>query len=997
MVGVDARTEAQKTNEAHGERVSRVLFLGIGGTGKEILSRLKSRIMEINSGYVPPEVGFLLIDVDPSPPRFSAISLDPDTEFCQPGKQNRPMKALQAVQSDLERGGAHAWMAERVPPGEMNLVQDNWIFGTERYRQAGLLALLWGESNGEISAKIDFAIQRLVENVQGDVALSIFIVCSICGGTGSGMLIDVSFMARQLGLQHSAASCSVSGVLLLPHVFQQAMGDRSFDDLQRNALATLTELDFFMHSPAERAARSCSELDASHPIRTGKGDKRFDTGSGLMQAAFLIDNSRNGGGGLGGASNVFPAVADILLHLSGAMIGDKFLADLNNAHSTLTRTPGASGIGGERPHFSSLGLARVTLPVRRMSLEASRRLSEDVLARIAGTPELPSDAAVASAIKGLGLEHEAILASVGLDRPNLSAVLSKAVELKAQVRRLQKLTPVGEKLEELGKQRLQPEQLRSASLAAIRKAKQALQATLSAAVQKQSDIVRKSDQHVEDYLNQLLAEGFGTDHGLKYTGELLNRTLAVLQRRMSELTSGLGVHREQQVAAVAKAQEQGEDNLGTCRASAVKATARRSAAEADAWLNEFHFFQGASIEHRILENYVNALTQARESVVGLDRFLAQELPKHISEGISLRIKEWEDLTPVTHICVEANGLAVYESQQYDSVRRDVTEACLKSIGVRYEKGKAVLEGRAGSSAERTSRLRVGVSPKPAEVALLWVDHLVPFTERVFERQKLDDYIETAEEATEYARRCIRAADVFIHYDVTSQQRHVGSPERIMVVAPPANSRLYAAFEASQAQGVVAQDKDPTSAVVLRADVGILGSVLTFKEQAAAIEASMVETPGLWAFGQLSHNIFWGEPRRRDDLNLFFLALAGGQISKRPTPPEVRTRKGASFDYVIGLSRGAEALLGRGIQNAIISFLGPINRDHRARIRLAQQDPVVGERILSRIAAVAKEALSLIEDPAEAPSPHFRASLKLVLTDLMERAKAATKKVEKAGK
>ena len=973
---VEVRPEQTAGQAANAEPVGpvdwRVLFLGIGGTGKEILSRLKGRLLEVSGGTLPSSVGFLLIDVDPDTPRYSRPILDPESELCQPGRGNRPMMVMQAIRDDVSRRGPYKFIADRVPPGEMTLKFDVWIDGTERYRQAGLLAYLWEESRAGVSTKLGAAIKKLTAKPVGTLKLNIFIVCSVCGGTGSGMLIDTALLARGLGLQY-CPHVVLAGVLLLPHVFESAVDPRSFDDLKSNALATLTELDYYMYSATEREGRTLSPADARRTLYRNKRDA-YDIQGSILQTAILVENKHSSGGTLGDAQFIFPAVADILAHLSGAVAGGKFLQDLNNGLSTLARD--LQGAGRDDPHFSSLGLARIILPVRRMGFEAVNRLSQDLLGSLLGSAEQPADAAITAKVQELGLTPEKMLTEAGLARPLVAAALARSLDLKTAARRLQRLSTVSDRVAEISRQKLEPETLRSNTRNYLDRSKTAVYQMLEAARQGLAQRMRRCERAVEGFGNALLTEG--GSRGLRYAGETLHRTLARLEKQIMDLKAASAQDRADDVLRKTKAQEKAEDALGGCRSGAIKTTALRAARATDDWINAALEYESAYLQSRILDAYVTQLKQALEASRQLTGFLADIMPGAVGKATKLRVAEWDESRPITEICVSANGLEVYEQERFSQVRSQITASCLSSLGFNYRRGTFSLVGRKSPQREEPG-LVISLSPAPDDMAKKWVDYLVPHAEQAFEHQRLDDYISSQEEATDYARRCLMAADVFLTYNVTLNQQLIGGdPVRITSVSPPAGSRLHEAFKDMGVQGLVAQDKDPTSAVVLRADVGILGSVLGFRQQALALENNLVGTPGLWTLGQLSHNIFWGDERRREDLRLFFWALAGDLIVKRPTPSIINAGGGASADYFLPLGRDAEVELGRGLQEAILMFLNPNNSQHRDWLREQIAKPEVDDRIRVNRPKVYKEALALLTRSAEVKMPQFATVLRALL-------------------
>ncbi len=89
----------------------------------------------------------------------------------------------------------------------------------------------------------------------GPVDQALIILCtSLCGGTGSGIALDVAYLVRHLLVtMNRQATCL--GVFLLPCVFERGTAlqndPRSFTRLRANSCATVKEVDHFAHHSYE--------------------------------------------------------------------------------------------------------------------------------------------------------------------------------------------------------------------------------------------------------------------------------------------------------------------------------------------------------------------------------------------------------------------------------------------------------------------------------------------------------------------------------------------------------------------------------------------------------------------------------------------------------------------------------------------------------------------------------------------------------------------------
>jgi len=961
---------------------SSVLYVGVGGTGKETVSRVKARLKALGGGEVSPRVGFLAIDVDPSPPRAPGLqSVLSQDELCHPSQGFLPSLVQAEVRKHFEQGGELAWVGERIPPGEMTLEYNNFIKGTERYRQAGLLAYLWEEhSMAGITSALQAAIARVTAGAWDTISLSIFIVCGICGGTGSSLLVDVAYLARSIGLASEPASCDVSAFLVLPGVLRRVVDEPTYDDLQRNALATLTELDYFMYPKDQRGSRTCDPNDVNWPLRSAaRAGQPLDTREAIFQSVFLIDNQRNNGSTLGGRETVFPAVADMLVRLSGDQIGDRFLETLHNAKAGLTRRLAwQDRLGKDMPHYSSLGLARIVLPVRRMAIEAASILSGDVLVKLRGGTERPAEAAVADAVRSLELEPAVIAQALGLARDEFVAGLAKAIDLRAPGAAGGRIAVVSQRVAELVRQKAPPDAIRRDCLETLDKARRAVIATQ--AQRRMSDRLAGSAESMNKVLNERLTQMREAGRGLAWFLGLLGRVIEVTDKNLALARQASA--RDRSDAAVRAEQEfqKAWDKLGSCPPGGVPQAARRAAAKGDDWLGKRVDLVTAQMQERVLDDSLSRLRKIAEAAQSLAIFLGETLPAETGRAVGALCKKEKDEAPVIDIRVVADGRKEYESAKNAAAREKMTADRLKDMTVELREGGLRLLCADGRKPERL--LSIGPSLQPLEAAQDWIEYLAGRLKPHFASHRLDDYIATDEAASRYANACATEAEAFVKYNPTTQQAEVGDPITIAVVVVSADSRLHAAFSRDQLQGVVcAQDSDPTTALVFKAEIGILGKVLQFRKDAAALEASMASMKGLWTLGSLSHSIFWRDPDRWENLRLFFLGVAAGRILRNPAPMDFGAKGRVRHVYSMGIGLGQTSSLGAGLQKAILEFLSPNSETNRGDLASRVNAPETQEVVRVALPEVKREYAKIAQKPGEVPSAPLRTVLAFRLRDL----------------
>jgi len=232
------------------------LILGLGGTGARIAVNLKARLVEAYGSAYTQSIRFLCFDTakeafsayQPNHPERSPVGLTPGSEMIQ----------ISDVKiSDLMRSTDNNPSIARLLP---TLLQSTQIDqGAQQIRRLGRIALFYHWSE-RIKPQLKTALTSLRHSGSQSVPglsedkrwslqfnpssrLNVYIVCSICGGTGSGMFLDMAYLTRYMVTECGLEGCSVTGVLLLPEAFAnvETTGPR----LRANAYASLLDLEHY--------------------------------------------------------------------------------------------------------------------------------------------------------------------------------------------------------------------------------------------------------------------------------------------------------------------------------------------------------------------------------------------------------------------------------------------------------------------------------------------------------------------------------------------------------------------------------------------------------------------------------------------------------------------------------------------------------------------------------------------------------------------------------
>ena len=224
----------------------RGLFIGIGGTGDEILARLKDRVYAAcGKEEIPQGLQFRLLDTEDAAYRKDkgARLGDKDADTAIGGNEylqledNPPGTFIQKTKSVDDKPQYHpevsGWYRAdlfntHLPKADFNLAR-----GAGQHRQIARMGLFLNSSR--VRTMLGHALDKCG---QGDGELPIWIVGSVAGGTGAGLFLDIALLARLVS-EEKNIQYRIIGAAVLPEVFTDVGIDNA------RAYAALRELERF--------------------------------------------------------------------------------------------------------------------------------------------------------------------------------------------------------------------------------------------------------------------------------------------------------------------------------------------------------------------------------------------------------------------------------------------------------------------------------------------------------------------------------------------------------------------------------------------------------------------------------------------------------------------------------------------------------------------------------------------------------------------------------
>ena len=244
-------------NRAGSEHMYRpTLVIGLGGTGTLVLQRLKHLInQKFESQNVNSLFQFLAIDTEPeSQSNLQRLDVNEFKNLTESTlKGNDIIDAMLHPETAKIYEGLSVWWPSHDKERKQPFKPGDITHGAKATRCIGRLAF-WHHGI-EIYRLLERKIRRTLQ-VSGlkrdDIpstgnTAKVFIVCSLAGGSGSGMFLDIAYMVRSLLARENLTSF-VTGLLLVdPSPFDEIVQEEGLRRrMEANIYAALCELDWMM-------------------------------------------------------------------------------------------------------------------------------------------------------------------------------------------------------------------------------------------------------------------------------------------------------------------------------------------------------------------------------------------------------------------------------------------------------------------------------------------------------------------------------------------------------------------------------------------------------------------------------------------------------------------------------------------------------------------------------------------------------------------------------
>lgn len=361
------------------------LFIGLGGKGGRVLRELKAGVYKNfkfdKDKTRPVNMEFLAIDTDQG-------ELE---KLCNSSNGKMGLESTPENNEICQLYDASA--ADRLKPENRHTIPDNissWLnprmeakltgTGAGGIRQAARY-LLFSNGFSRVKNGIENKLSKLHDVISSNEnsILDIFIFAGIGGGTGSGTIVDIPYIVREICEQHRW-KCKISGYLMMPDTYTTDVirSEARWKNVCRNTYAALKEINYYM---------LLGSLKGTDSFRYKYGDgfeiERSST-SDIFDSCFLVTGKSEIDGSMGEPDKEsMRVVSDTVMSLvkKSKTSLDEFLVE-----SFMDNNPGeiksTVNIHKEIPKdtgfaFNTIGYGTIALPLEQMFTFTANQIYQD--------------------------------------------------------------------------------------------------------------------------------------------------------------------------------------------------------------------------------------------------------------------------------------------------------------------------------------------------------------------------------------------------------------------------------------------------------------------------------------------------------------------------------------------------------------------------------------------------------------------------------------------
>ncbi len=381
--------------------INKTLYIGVGGTGAQTLVKIKRHFIDAYGEIPQPMIGFLAIDTQDGISEIAVskagsdasgmtYSVTPDGKITDEkifGSKNvkltpnevKCVTATNALTIYNSNPTEFAWMPQ-PPKTNIDCLSTIKGIGAGQVRSSGCFIARYNQN--EIKERISMSLNAIGAPIPPDspyehgkgktpgipARTTINVICSVSGGTGSGMLIDV---LKQVNMAVSSlgAQCDIIPWIVMPDVYKVLTPNGSFN-VYYNTYGTLRDLDFIF------------ETSTKTPIPFGEEN----IGSKLFEFAYIINNVNMAGISFGSLDDLLDAVAKCAFLPSGDM---GTAADVMK-DNVITHIPDFA-IGQKQAWAASVGAAEMIYDSKAVGMATAYAIAARLASQLVNSDKVGSE------------------------------------------------------------------------------------------------------------------------------------------------------------------------------------------------------------------------------------------------------------------------------------------------------------------------------------------------------------------------------------------------------------------------------------------------------------------------------------------------------------------------------------------------------------------------------------------------------------------------------
>lgn len=378
------------------------LIVGLGGTGCKIVQKLRRQVISLFGEQQARAFQYVVLDTDVQSPPGDDEWLGPDIF----NNLARPFIPIRDIIQETHRHNIRPWLRAWWPytdgaNPQPYMPSADISQGAHAVRPIGRFAFFYKAHPIRRLLEAKWGAARSVRDETGSVGASassgkIYLICSLAGGTGSGMFIDAAYMLRHV-VHNTQFPVFSTGIFLTDSTpFQPYAPTRLIEDrMQANIYASIAELDYYMTHRAAQAD-DIYRLQFNETFEINSTQTPFDI-------SYLLGVSNENGRQLRNLDMICNNIAEAIYMEIASPMGDAGRSVLDNVehlhHSTviegtnakrsidqaIQEDPGAGGgetINNDKVRplaYSSFAVASLTYDREMTALCCARQLTYRML------------------------------------------------------------------------------------------------------------------------------------------------------------------------------------------------------------------------------------------------------------------------------------------------------------------------------------------------------------------------------------------------------------------------------------------------------------------------------------------------------------------------------------------------------------------------------------------------------------------------------------------